>query len=133
MKTWINGEVVDIETELEHVIEEKIREETVERQVEFINEETGEIETKTYEEVIEVPYTLARLVDTGVPIVIVPESCVETLEDLQAQLEGSDYKITKASEYFIRGLPLPYDMEALYAERQDLRDRINKLKEAENE
>ena len=43
------------------------------------------------------------------------------------QLEETDYKIIKSSEYQLLGLEVPYNLEELHAERQALRDKINEL------
>lgn len=43
------------------------------------------------------------------------------------QLEETDYKIIKSSEYQLLGLEVPYNLEELHAERQALRDNINEL------
>lgn len=51
----------------------------------------------------------------------------DTIELLKAQLESTDYKIIKCMEYQLAGLPLPYDIEALHLQRQELRDRIGAL------
>lgn len=40
-----------------------------------------------------------------------------------------DYRITKCYEASLLGKELPYDMSALYAERQKVRDEINRLQE----
>lgn len=48
-------------------------------------------------------------------------------EDLAiGELNSSDYKIIKCMEAFLCGEPLPYDIVSLHAERQGLRDIINK-------
>lgn len=47
--------------------------------------------------------------------------------ELKAQLDGTDYKIIKCSECQLAGAEMPYDVVALHAERQALRDEINKL------
>lgn len=47
--------------------------------------------------------------------------------DLKAKIDASDYKIIKCYEYALNNLELPYDVEALHAERQALRDQINEL------
>lgn len=48
-------------------------------------------------------------------------------EDLAiGELGSSDYKIIKCMEAFLCGEPLPYDIVSLHAERQGLRDIINK-------
>lgn len=49
------------------------------------------------------------------------------IESYKAQIAESDYKIIKCSEAQLIGAPMPYDVEALHAERQALRDEINKL------
>jgi len=51
---------------------------------------------------------------------------------LKEQLNATDYKIIKASEYSLLNLECEYDIAALHAERQSLRDKINEL-EAELE
>lgn len=51
----------------------------------------------------------------------------EQIAALKAGLEATDYKIIKCSEYQLAGLELPYDVAALHAERQALRDEINAL------
>lgn len=47
--------------------------------------------------------------------------------DLKGLLNTTDYKIIKCSEYQLAGVDLPYDIVALHAERQALRDEINQL------
>ena len=47
--------------------------------------------------------------------------------ELKSQLSNTDYKIIKCYEYNLAGLELPYDIEELHSERQDLRDQINEL------
>ncbi|MBQ1997380.1 MAG: hypothetical protein II238_02955 [Alphaproteobacteria bacterium] len=49
------------------------------------------------------------------------------IAELKAQLDSTDYKIIKCSEYSLAGIELPYDIAALHAERQVLRDKINEL------
>lgn len=46
---------------------------------------------------------------------------------LKKQLEDTDYKIVKCSEYQLAGLEPPYDIQELHAERQAIRDEINEL------
>ena len=46
---------------------------------------------------------------------------------LQEELNNTDYKIIKCSEYQLASLPIPYDIAELHANRQRLRDRINEL------
>lgn len=49
-------------------------------------------------------------------------------QNLLNELQSSDYKVIKCAEDKARGVAksaLPYDIDALHEERQDLRDRIN--------
>ncbi len=54
------------------------------------------------------------------------------ISQLKAELEATDYKIIKAYEYSLVGIEPPYDMTALYEERQSKRDEINRLIEELN-
>ena len=45
----------------------------------------------------------------------------------KADLESSDYKIIKCFEYSLLNRELPYNLDALHAERQAMRDKINEL------
>lgn len=63
----------------------------------------------------------------------IPEPTAEEIAyreiiSLKAQLADSDYKIIKAYEYALAGLESPYDIPALHAERQAIRDLINEKK-----
>ena len=49
------------------------------------------------------------------------------IAELKAQLDGTDYKIIKCSEYSLAGVELPYNVAELHTERQALRDEINEL------
>lgn len=49
------------------------------------------------------------------------------IDELKKKITATDYKVIKCHEYALVGKPLPYDIEALHAERQALRDRINEL------
>ena len=51
----------------------------------------------------------------------------EQIAELKAELDATDYKIIKCSECQLAGLELPYDVAALHAERQAIRDQINAL------
>ena len=61
---------------------------------------------------------------------VIPEAPIDNsveIEQLKAELASTDYKIVKCSEAQMAGEELPYDIVALHAERQALRDRINEL------
>ena len=49
------------------------------------------------------------------------------IDGLKAQIAASDYKVIKTYEYTLLGEQTEYDMEAVHAERQALRDQINSL------
>lgn len=53
----------------------------------------------------------------------------EEIAKLQEQLNNTDYKIIKCSEYQLAGLDIPYNIAELHTKRQILRDRINELQE----
>lgn len=46
-------------------------------------------------------------------------------------LASEDYKVIKCMEAYLRGLPLPYDIDVLGAARDAVRDQINKIEEEE--
>ena len=49
------------------------------------------------------------------------------IDDLKNRIAASDYKVIKTYEYTLLGEQTEYDMEAVHAERQALRDQINVL------
>lgn len=49
------------------------------------------------------------------------------IAELKGQLDSTDYKVIKCAESQLAGVELPYDVAALHAERQALRDEINQL------
>ena len=54
-------------------------------------------------------------------------SIMAQISSLEKQIADTDYQIIKMYEYSLVGLETEYDIEALHAERQALRDRINEL------
>lgn len=52
---------------------------------------------------------------------------IAQIDGLKAQIAASDYKIIKTYEYTLLGEQTEYDIEAVHAERQALRDQINSL------
>lgn len=54
----------------------------------------------------------------------------ERIIELKNELNATDYKIIKCSECSLAGEELPYDIAALHAQRQALRDEINELENA---
>lgn len=55
----------------------------------------------------------------------------QIIAELKAQLSATDYKVIKCSECQLLGMEMPYDVAALHAERQAIRDEINKLEQEE--
>lgn len=53
----------------------------------------------------------------------------DEIATLQKELDNTDYKIIKCSEYQLAGLELPYNIAELHEKRQTLRDKINELQE----
>ena len=59
------------------------------------------------------------------------KTTAQQIVELKAQLSATDYQVIKCSECQLLGLDMPYDMTALHAERQAIRDEINKLEQEE--
>ena len=53
----------------------------------------------------------------------------DEINALKKELESTDYKIIKCSEYQLASLEPPYDISELHSTRQALRDRINEMEE----
>lgn len=53
--------------------------------------------------------------------------------ELKDQLAQGDYKIIKCAEAQLTGEPMPYDIEALVAERNAMRAEINELEATNNQ
>lgn len=56
------------------------------------------------------------------------------IKSFQSQIAESDYKIIKCAEAVAmwaknQGIELPYDVDELHKERQEIRDSINKLEQ----
>ena len=51
------------------------------------------------------------------------------INSLKKGLSDNDYKVTKCMEAKLLDLPLPYDIEAVHAENQIMRDRINEIED----
>ncbi|MCL2096940.1 MAG: hypothetical protein FWH10_08565 [Oscillospiraceae bacterium] len=67
-------------------------------------------------------------VETGSPPEIDPEEArLAEIAELKRNLDETDYKIIKSSEYSLAGEDLPYDILALHGEREALRVKIRKL------
>lgn len=55
------------------------------------------------------------------------KSNAERIAELKKQLSATDYKVIKCAECQLLGEEMPYDVAALHAERQTIRDQINLL------
>lgn len=51
------------------------------------------------------------------------------IRSLKQRLAETDYKVIKCAECQLLGLEMPYDVETLHAQRQDIRDQINQLEQ----
>lgn len=51
----------------------------------------------------------------------------EQIAELKKQLSATDYKVIKCAECQLLGMEMPYDVADLHAERQAIRDEINRL------
>lgn len=51
------------------------------------------------------------------------------INSLKKKLSDNDYKVTKCMEAKLLDLPLPYDIQAVHAENQIMRDRINEIED----
>jgi len=54
-------------------------------------------------------------------------TAAEKIAELKKQLSATDYKVIKCAECQLLGREMPYDVAAIHAERQAIRDEINKL------
>jgi len=55
----------------------------------------------------------------------------EAIEKLKKEVAASDYKVIKCYEASLVGKELPYDMNEVHKERQEIRDEINRLEACE--
>lgn len=51
------------------------------------------------------------------------------IERLEKKLDSTDYRVIKCYEAALVGDEFPYDVNELHAERQEIRDEINRLEE----
>lgn len=59
----------------------------------------------------------------------VEKTPAEKIAELKQQLSDTDYKVIKCAECQLLGQEMPYDVATLHAERQAIRDEINKLEQ----
>lgn len=58
-----------------------------------------------------------------------PERIAAEINRLKSELTATDYQVIKSYEYALAGQPLPYDLNGLHSERQQLRERIRELEQ----
>lgn len=69
--------------------------------------------------------------DGTITLVWKPYPNFEAIKMLKQKLADTDYKVIKCSEAQLTGATMPYDVEAVTAERQEIRDEINRLERCE--
>ena len=57
------------------------------------------------------------------------EKVAAEIERLKSDLTATDYQVIKSYEYVLTGQPLPYDLNSIHSERQQLRNRIGELEQ----
>ena len=97
-------------------------------------QEVINVEKPTYNEEIEYLHRYINIEDDGsfknVYVVKTDrEKAINKITSLKQQLADTDYKVIKNMEAQLVNEELPYDSVTLHAERQALRDKINKLEE----
>lgn len=58
-----------------------------------------------------------------------PERIAAEINRLKSELTSTDYQVIKSYEYALAKQPLPYDLDGLHSERQQLRDQIRELEQ----
>lgn len=58
-----------------------------------------------------------------------PERIAAEINRLKSELTATDYQVIKSYEYALAAQPLPYDLNGLHSERQQLRERIRELEQ----
>ena len=59
------------------------------------------------------------------------KTTAQKIQGLKAKLSATDYKVIKCAECQLLGQEMPYDVVALHAQRQAIRDQINQLEQEE--
>lgn len=58
-----------------------------------------------------------------------PELILMEISRLEEQIAATDYKVVKSYEYTLAGAKSPYDITAIHAERESLREQIRELEQ----
>lgn len=77
--------------------------------------------------VVPVPYDNGDRISYRYEVKFDTQKVRNKIQQLKDCLAASDYQVTKCYEASLNNLPLPYDIAALHAERQLIRDQINEL------
>lgn len=77
--------------------------------------------------VVPVPYDNGDRISCRYEVKFDIQKVRNKIQQLKDSLAASDYQVTKCYEASLTNLPLPYDITALHAERQLIRDQINEL------
>ena len=77
--------------------------------------------------VVPVPYDNSDRISYRYEVKFDTQKVRNKIQQLKDSLAASDYQVTKCYEASLTNLPLPYDITALHAERQLIRDQINEL------
>lgn len=77
--------------------------------------------------VVPVPYDNGDRISYRYEVKFDTQKVRNKIQQLKDTLAASDYQVTKCYEASLTNLPLPYDITALHAERQLIRDQINEL------
>lgn len=77
--------------------------------------------------VVPVPYDNGDRISYRYEVKFDTQKVRNKIQQLKDSLAASDYQVTKCYEASLTNLPLPYDITALHAERQLIRDQINEL------
>lgn len=74
-------------------------------------------------------WTDADLEEVQMYVLNPEKSTSQQIAELKAKLSATDYKVIKCSECQLLGQEMPYDVGALHAERQEIRNQINQLEQ----
>lgn len=74
-----------------------------------------------------IPYDAGNRISYQYETIYDTQKVLRKIQSLKDQLTSSDYKVIKCYEASLTRTVLPYDIDELHSQRQELRDRINEL------
>ncbi len=77
--------------------------------------------------VVPVPYDKGNVISYKYEVRFDTQKVRSQIQELKDNLAASDYKITKCYEATMTSQPLPYDLQSVVMQRQEIRDKINEL------